>query len=291
VKAKYGDPRRDGYQAASDSLAEVAFRIQQELKYTSRDLTADQEEGLVAAMFLLRQSGGDEFRPTLSPENTSTHRWLTAKILDSPDEVEGHIAAFRDRLNRLREIFLELTVTNSRMQDYDALCDYPDELIDRLSALMMNDFRLWNDLCRYVLTVSKRNSQQTVNEILCFMAPFVEEFNLDYLSGVIPRLLRAYKCLPPMEDYSAAPEALREQCEALLLISITRGGTKFHGEPEPQTLFLNNDNTIRDQRLVDLLMAHPERARLIAKTIKERKIADFESLDQVSNSVLGTGAL
>jgi hypothetical protein len=288
VKAKYGDPSRDGYQGAIDSLAEIAFRIQQEIKCTSRNLNTAQEEGLVAAMFLLRQSGGDEFLPALSPEDASTHRWLTARILDSPDDVENHLAAFHDRMSRLREVFLALTVTNASMQDYDALCDYPDELIDRLAEFMFSDFNRWEDFCRYVLTDNERNNQQAVSEVLCFMEPF-EDFNMRYLSWAIPTILRAYTCLPPMEDYSKAPKALREQCEALLLVSITMGNTSFLGEP--QASLLNNDKTIRDQRLVGLLMTHPERARTIARAIREREVADFESLNQISSGVLWNGAL
>jgi hypothetical protein len=293
VKAKYGDPSKDGYHVAVDSLAEIACHIQRNLMGTSGNgesespLSAAQEEGLVAAMFLLRQSGGDEFYPSLSVGDTSTHRWLTKKILASPDEVESHLAAFSDRLNRLREVFLKLTVKNSQMEDYDALCDYPDELIDLMAEFMFNQFHAWEDFCRYVLTDNERNSQQAVSEVLLFMKPF-GDLNMRYLSGTIPRLLRAYECLPPMDDYSKATGVLREQCEALLLVSIIIG-TEFHGEAK--TSFINDDQTIRDQRLVDLLMARPELADTIARAVEERKIADFESLDQVSSGVLGNGAL
>lgn len=294
VKIKYGDPSQDGYQTAMDSGAEIALTIQTALKYTSHNaksefqITAAQEECLVAVMFLLRQSGDDDFYPSFVTDATTVDRWLTARILAAPDDAERNAAAFRDRMSRLREIELKLTVKNSEMKDYDALCDYPDELIDRLSELMFSNFHVWDDFCRYVLTDNKRNNQQTVNEMLCFMGPFVAELNMRYLSGTIPRLLRGYECLPHMDDYSKSPEGLREQCEALLLVSIAID-TTLHGEAK--TPFTKDDQTLRDQRLVDLLMARPELADTIARAVEEREIADFESLDQVSSGVLGNGAL
>jgi len=299
AKVKYGDPSVDGYKLAMDSGAEIAVTIQEALSNSSRNtksefpLTAAQEEGLSAVMFLLRQTTKNEstpvlFSPTFSPEDTSIDRWMTARVLSAPDDVEGNLAAFRDRVNRSREIGAKLVESHHDMRGYDVLCDYPDELIDQLAQMQRDDYRLWDGLRRYVITVSSMNSQHTVNELLYFMKPYVDQLNVRYLAGTIPSVLRVYECLPPMDDYSKASEPLRAQCAALLRVGIAIS-TTFYGDARKP--FLNNDRTIRDQRLIDLLLSHPERSEEIAAAIEERNIADFDSLVQFSSGALGNGTL
>lgn len=294
VKIKYGDSSKAGYRTAMDSGAETALAIQTALKYPSRRdskevfITPAQEEGLVAVMFLLRQSGGDGFYPSFDSEDTSVDRWLTERTLASPEDVEGNVAAFRSRRDRWREIEAKVSTGGFRMRDdNDVLCDYPDELLDRLAQIAEDDFRLWEELERYVITVHGGNSHHTMNEVLHFMGPYRTQFNIRYLAGTIPSVLRAYKCLPPMDDYSSAP-GVRDQCEALLRISIT-SSMKLRGGD--QSRFLNDDRTIKDQRLIDLLMVHPERAEEIANVIEERQTADFDLINDITSSVMGEGML
>lgn len=299
VKTKYGDPSKEHYQRAMNSGAEIAEIIQDSLT-SSQDadqaplLTAAQEEGLVAVLFLLRQSGEDEssairFTPNFNPKDTSIHRWTTAKILRSPEDVEGNIAAFRTRVERTAEVGLKSGMEDIHgMYEYDALCDYPDETIDRLAPIRNDDYRLWGGLLRYV--VREGHGYQTMNEMLCFMWPLLSRFNIWYLVATIPATLRAYKSLPPMDDYSKTADAVRDQYAALLNVTITISG-EFLGETAKSEAFINEDGTIRDQRLIDLLMQHPERGEQIASLIEERQTADFDMISEVASSVIGEGNL
>jgi hypothetical protein len=172
--------------------------------------------------------------------------------------------------------------------EHDALCDYPDELIDRLAQIMKDEYRLWEELSRYVITVSARNSYRDMNELLYFMTPFRERLNIRYLSGTILPALRSNTCLPPMDDYSSAPDHVRDQCAALLLVSITIDVGFVGDERSTRT---NPFGAIKDPRLADLLMAHPERAEEIAAAIEERQTTDFDLLNDIASSAIGEGML
>lgn len=254
-------------------------------------LTREQEEGLITAVVLLRSSGDLDFMPLFVDRNLSIDYWLTRKVLATPTDTDGNIAAFHARIARAKFISEKMGWSlDDQLMEWDFMCDYPDDLIDRLMEVKneSSPYNAWDDLRRYSLIEAAHNSSDQVSELIYFMKPYTEQYRVSYLFGVIRPTLRSHKFLPPMEDYSKAPERLRDQCVALLRVNLAISDSvgKTH-----TGRYLSDETLIRDQRLIDAIMNHPEDAEGLATIIEERKTDNFDIISGIYRSPIGDGDL
>lgn len=288
VEDKWGDASFAGYARAANSALDIILPVAQLCIVSApwlSAITVDQQRTLLAVSFLRIQRSEDISEVALKMSYVRSgsvpvnpNQWLHAKALKGGDPGDI-IREYEDRAERrmvIGKVFNIFTVP-------DQLCDYPDDLIDKL--LSIRGTRLFSLLFQYHLKEGVPESW--VREAIRFGNNIGSPRDTRQLLEFVKILSRhPYSpWLPVFDDYSRAPSPVPEQCEALLSVA-----TAYGDASQPRD-YLGVNCIIKDERMVQLLIKHPERGDRIATAIRERHIYDFESLEQLSETVLSEGML
>lgn len=288
VIQQWGDPAKIGHKRALGSTGTIIENMVHFLMHSVpwNEITEAQRENLIAVSFLRLQYGEDADHP-LVPRfewNTAAHvsvsGWLTAKALsgeDPEDILHEHSMRSVTKGNIDRMLGIGTVPDN--------MCDYSDEVLTELVKIRQT--KIYRFIQRSVIEAGA--TENTVREVMLFssilgLAPHEFQITLS---------LHKYKALSRHYDYTLAPHAVRDQCVALLTVACAMNGVygsnglgnEFHKRFNP------HHGTLTDERLIQLLLDHPMRADRIATAIRERNVYDFESLEQLSDTVLSEGML
>lgn len=136
--------------------------------------------------------------------------------------------------------------------------------IDLLERLYLANIKNEPGLGMVKMSIALGKPSETVSEHLHF---FKRLYYLSYeLASGRVESLHHYRQLPDSADYSMESDAVKEQCDALL--DVTETCTYFH-------LGVFRDGTpafvLKDDRLVDLVVGHSDKVRIITDYIAERR--------------------
>lgn len=290
VIAKHGDPMESGFVNAMDSTSEIINNTLEFLQFMHGDgavANPEQQKALMAVSFLLIQSEEERvFAPHVDrakgvalPCQTMTDGWLTIQALTRPAEAAVIAVEYHARMARRNDIASRLNVRPASVQDH--LCDYSDELIDQIVQLRKSHDPIYYATLQGMF--DQGASEASVRDIL-FFTPLTQMDSR--FSGWHIRNLHTYKDLPSYDCYSQAPEAVRDQCIALL--TVTHAVIEYNQNSDALPL---NEFALRDERLVQLVLEHPHRADSIAAAIKERGSVDFDLISTVTADALSDGML
>lgn len=293
VIAKHGDPMESGFVNAMDSASEILDSTMKFLNFMHKEgavATSEQQKALMSVAFLLLQSESPRaFAPYVAkqgdgapPSQRSTDAWLTVQALTRPTEAATLASEYPKRIARRKYIADQIDEYYTTVQDH--LCDYSDDLIDQIAQHHKSRTKMYSAL---EMAIDAGASESAVRDIL-FFAPQLQMGLL--ASGVYIMNLHTYEDLPTYDCYSQAPTEVRDQCLALLTVShaiIEHNRDRNHNRT--QLRFKNH--TIGDDRLVKLLLEHPNRADSIAAAIEERGSVDFDLISVVTTDSLSEGLL
>lgn len=175
---------------------------------------------------------------------------------------------------------------------------YPTELLESIQHSITTDPNSRRKVSRMIRA---DYDPQTLDECITFL-PQVP-IHASTAEPVI-RSLHLYKQLPKSENFARDDARTQQQCLAIALVAATMDQEYDSLLPDPPLEWLesNTENgkysqmyaMIKDDRLIDLLMEHPEAAPQIADLIKERHTADYDLVKLMiegNNAALAEGVL
>lgn len=251
------------------------------------ELTDQQKSALVAVYFLITKywtpdSYPDEFPKRLHPGGRLTPgKWLTEYTLSHPEDTDAIYHEHLQRVDRrkfLARIFSDAGNPLTPDAIPEVMCDYTGDIIQKMHAVALQNH---NDA--FVLLSLARDGITAVqmNEVLHFTSLTPDIFFSRVARATTT--LRSYDAFKDRPDLTLVDAKAHEQCMALIRVS----GLTARIAPE----FLSSDGTIRDIRLVNLLLEYPDRGTELAYLIRERGTADFDLLMSITSNVLGEGLL
>jgi hypothetical protein len=294
VEDEFGDPDNPNHAAAmgaAESIIDCMFNFvlfdETSEFYGGSGIRIGQYKPLLAASFLLVQSGyPDIFRPGLGASSgkgiLATHHedWLTSRALDDEANLPALITEYWGRAQRRKVIGAKFSLPPDTVRDN--MCDYSDETLDLLLETRERD----NDLYELAMNalIDLGANEAKVREALYF-APLLDL--RAYSASRFIKVLHSYTQLEQFDDYSSAPQHVRDQCLGLLTVAVEIWGS---GVPSLKANELEGFNLV-NKKLIDFIMENPSLAPRIADTIIERETVDVESLRVVTGDVLSNGVL
>jgi hypothetical protein len=300
VENEFGDPTAPNYEAAMGAAESILdcmfdFVLFDELSefVGGSGIRIEQYKPLLAASFLLVQSGYPEiFRPGstahLNKNVLATHHedWLTSRALEDKANLPDLVIEYCERAERRKIIGAKLSISPDEVRDN--MCDYSDETIDLLvEARERNEGREpSHDLYEVAMNalIDHGSNEATVREALYFAPQLALRA---YAASKFVAVLHGYTQLEQHEDYSIAPQRVRDQCMSLLTVAIEIWGTGNPSLKESETdgfRLVNNE-------LIEFIMEEPLLAPRIATAITERETVDVETLRIATSDVMSNGAL
>lgn len=168
-----------------------------------------------------------------------------------------------------------------------SLDDYSDELLGKLDEARLN---LIPGFGLVGTSVSRGESEDEVSEQLYF---FRETSDMVYYSARhLVESVHYYPQLPASVDYSKESDGVREQCSALMMVS--RASVNISYGVDEVFDRSKGEYVLRDQRLVEFVIAHSDKAVLLSDFIRTHRTLDVDLLAEFANSeskALGTGLL
>lgn len=300
VEDEFGDPDNPNYEAAmgaAESIIDCMFDFvlfdENSEFYGGSGIRIGQYKPLLAASFLLVQSGyPDTFRPGLGASSDkgilATHHedWLTSRVLEGKANLPALVTEYWERSERRAVIGAKLSISPDEVRDN--MCDYSDEVIDLLvEAREQSEGR---EPSQNVYEVAMNSlidlgaNEASVRETLHF-APLLGL--RAYSASRFIKVLHAYTQLEQLEDYSIAPQHVRDQCFGLLSVAIEIWGS---GIPSLKESELDGFSLVNEE-LIGFIMEDPSLAPRIADTIIERDTVDIETLRVVTDDAMSNGVL
>lgn len=157
---------------------------------------------------------------------------------------------------------------------------YPPELVDEISSVMDERPVI---MFKIRSLLKERRAASRVRECLMFLRlDLAHPMSIEkHIAG-----LRYYEQLPESRDYSQEDERTREIVTAIVSFTAMLDATLEHFD-NPPLVSVGMDEVfpmIRDERIVDLIIAHPEKATAMAELIIERRNGDYELVRQMVES-------
>lgn len=192
----------------------------------------------------------------------------------------------RELIARLETAFLPGdAAATSKKKLARALGRYSDELLGMLDdRLAGNSPGVW--MIRD--SIEENSSEETLREHVAFF-PYFHHLNHTIAKDMV-RSLHRYRQLPLSLDLSSEGDEVLFRCVALLVVM--EGATRL----ELDLVFRNEDPpfVLKDDRLVELVLAHSGDAGRIAGFIRDRETADpdlIEAMLTTEAPALGDGLL
>lgn len=183
----------------------------------------------------------------------------------------------------------------------DARYYYPDQIIDRLEAVHANgDSRDGDHGTDFNVFLIDEPRRKEIEEAFSYLHLF------DGLTGrnwkVVFAALRHMNGVPQTDDYSTLTGRERTQCEALMTVLVEVFKKENSAVPGVENLLAGDENAsgrrnviwrLSDQRLINYLLEHPERADEIAAVARDRETLDWGvvSVTLETSPAISSGAL
>jgi hypothetical protein len=218
----------------------------------------------------------------------ATHHedWLTSRALEDKANLPALVAEYWERAERRKTIGEKLSISPDEVRDN--MCDYSDETIDLLvEARERNEGREPSqDL--YEVSMNALIDHGATEAAVCEVLHFAPRLELRaYAASKFVAVLHSYPQLEQHEDYSLAPQHVRDQCMGLLTVAIEIWGS---GNPSLKDSETDGFKLINNE-LIEFIMIEPLLASRIATAITERETVDIETLRLATSDVMSNGAL
>jgi hypothetical protein len=168
-----------------------------------------------------------------------------------------------------------------------SLDGYSDELLGKLDEARTN---LAPGFGLVGTSVSRGESEDEVSEQLYF---YRDHGDMVYYSARhLVESIHYYQQLPASVDYSKESDEVRAQCSALMMVS--RASVNISYGVDEVFDRTKGEYVLKDQRLVDLVIAHSDEAVLLSNFIRSHRTLDVDRLTEFLNSeskALGSGML
>lgn len=169
-----------------------------------------------------------------------------------------------------------------------ALEDYSDELLGKLDEARSD---LAPGLRLVGTSLSRGETENDLSEQLYFFREL--DGSMYYAARHLVDSLHHYPQLPASVDYSKESDEVRAQCSALIAVGRVSSNLGGYGVDE---VFDSSkgEYVLRDERLVELVLAHSDKAVLISDFIRSRRTLDVDVLTEFVSSeskALSTGLL
>lgn len=210
-----------------------------------------------------QQLSGTSFPPPAMPGSTGSDALvrnvmalvgpkLIAESRNSPDEVEAEAKA--------------------------TLSSYPDEVLVLLERALKSASRSSRAaLCRMI---QRKADPIRVHECARFLPDLWSEQAMNSLDSILS--LHEYSQLPDVPNFALADEKTQQQCIALMNVTETVDGYHdFVMDMPMRWVGVDSLPVITDEKLVDLVLANPDKARMITEFIADRKSLDYEQLKEL----------
>jgi hypothetical protein len=168
-----------------------------------------------------------------------------------------------------------------------ALNSYSDELLEKLDEARSN---LAPGLGLVGTSLSRGETEYEMSEQLYFFRELDD--SMYYAARHLVDSLHYYPQLPASVDYSKENDEVRAQCSALIMVE--RVSVNLPYDLDEVFDISKGEYVLKDERLVELVLAHSDKAVLISDFIRSRRTLDVGMLTELVNSeakVLGTGLL
>lgn len=220
--------------------------------------------------------------------NASQPVYFPAPVISSHDPAleDGIMKYVREKLNEYYPDHCEREVERISLQ----IPSYPAELLVDLEHTLRT-----HEASRRVITVMLQNNmdQPRIHEAAVFLPEVWSGIPNESYNHVMA--LEHYSELPRHENYALASEDVKQQCIALINVSIALDGVTDVIRDSPLTW--QGDAlipVIEDTQLVRLVIENPDKAPMIAKFIEDRFSVDYEALTdlvQADSNALSRGFL
>ena len=168
-----------------------------------------------------------------------------------------------------------------------SLNSYPDELLKRLRESQLDNVPGFGLV---MLGITRGTKADEVNEQLCFFRELDD--CVYYTAYHLVTSLHHYDQLPDSRDYSRESEEVRSQCSALIMVE--KSCIDMGHDDDAVFDHSKGEYVLKDQRLVELVMAHSDKAVLLSDFIRSHRTLDMEILTEFMNGeakALGAGLL
>lgn len=250
-------------------------------------VTDEQKHALVTVTFLTHQrdvgDGTHAFRPDADPHGSkiSYDKVITDRIMANPTADLTAIA--EEHLNRTTR---RVELQERFKEDFyysDNICDYPEHILQRLERIRNEQHRkYW--LSALDLISLPEMTAEAMERLLSLSGELVDHHKLYYLHA----MSKTVEDYPEIKDsHESTPEELWQRRVSLLHVAVT-----IHFHHHDRSTRLLRGNRITDQRIINLLIQHPEHRDVIIDIIKERKLCDYDQIESaLQMGALGSGTL
>jgi hypothetical protein len=174
------------------------------------------------------------------------------------------------------------------------LTKYPDALIKSLQqACFHGTVRRAMEI--YALISNGSHNASTIDEYLAFRPHLSDNTEISDTVAIL-RGLRHYRQLPRMDSYGEAPDSVQEQIVALIKSAGTIINVDSFQTDQPRNPLVRESGAVmlKEDDLIELVMARPSEAVRIAEIVIERDTHDAELIAAVLDTAspsLSTGVL
>lgn len=267
----------------------VLFHVPADIRKT---IGVDKLSAMICTVFTCPNGSNG---PRLTPE----YWWSDSRIDHTLDEILPHLTIINEYdAERIREsetamifrrTYIHLVLSDSRYPE--SVYTYPDEVIERLANMKLNDFAEYRKVNSLFYT---DRCVGYVNSAMHFI-PRIPEMEMLWCGSVFTTAGLYFEA-PTSGDYSTEPEGIRNQYLGMLRI-LTSAFKNSH-EDNPDLYF---DDEVEDAvwrfndlLVVELIKRNPDRAIDIAGYVSERNNMNLGALTELVNSsapALSNGSL
>ena len=250
-------------------------------------VTEEQKHALMTVTFLTHQRDTEYETRAFRPDADSYHskisysKIITDRIMADPTaDLTAVAEEYQNRTTRRVELQERF---NEDFYYADNICDYTENILQCLERIRNEKHRkYW--LSALDLISLPEMTTEAMERLLHLSGELADHHKLYYLHA----MSKAVDDYPEIKNAErTAPEVMSERCVSLLHVAVT-----IHFHHHDRSTRLLRGNRITDQRLVNLLIQHPEYRNTIIDIIKERKLCDYEQIESALRmGALGIGTL